>query len=92
MPPTPTATAVNPEPAADTAPPPVFHRCNRRLRKFQGRLLASFPRFCYTGGNSSKEVPHSTFLNYYWPPLLLLFYLALAWAGAAWEQRRAPQA
>lgn len=78
MPPTPTATAADP--------------VNRRLRKFQGRLLASFPRFCYTGGNSSKEVPHSTFLNYYWPPLLLLFYLALAWAGAAWEQRRAPQA
>lgn len=78
MPPTPTATAADP--------------VNRRLRKFQGRLLAPFLRFCYTGGNNSKEIPHSTFLNYYWPPLLLLFYLALAWAGAAWERRRPPQA
>ena len=29
------------------------------------------------------------FLFYYWPLLLLLFYLAAAWAGAAWERRAA---
>ena len=31
----------------------------------------------------------SVFLFYYWPLLLLLFYLAAAWAGAAWERRAA---
>ena len=29
------------------------------------------------------------FLFYYWPLLLLLFYLAAAWAGAVWERRAA---
>ena len=31
------------------------------------------------------------FLFYYWPLLLLLLYLAAAWAGAAWERRAARQ-
>ena len=41
---------------------------------------------------AAAAFPYSTFLYYYWPLLLLLFYLALAWAGAAWERRRPPQA
>lgn len=38
---------------------------------------------------ASHLFPYHIFLSYYWPLLLLLFYLAAAWAGAAWERRAA---
>lgn len=38
---------------------------------------------------ASLLFPFHTFLNYYWPLFLLLFYLAAVWAGAAWERRAA---
>ena len=40
---------------------------------------------------ASTLFPNDVFLSYYWPLLLLLFYLAAAWAGAAWERRAARQ-
>ena len=36
---------------------------------------------------ASHLFPYHIFLSYYWPLLLLLFYLAAAWAGAVWERR-----
>ena len=38
---------------------------------------------------ASHLFPYHIFLSYYWPLLLLLFYLAAAWAGAVWERRAA---
>ena len=38
---------------------------------------------------ASTLFPNDVFLSYYWPLLLLLLYLAAAWAGAAWERRAA---
>ena len=38
---------------------------------------------------ASTLFPNSLFLSYYWPLLLLLLYLAAAWAGTAWERRAA---
>ena len=44
----------------------------------------------WTGWYSlSPDHMFPVFLFYYWPLLLLLFYLAAAWAGAAWERRAA---
>ena len=38
---------------------------------------------------ASTLFPNDVFLSYYWPLLLLLLYLAAAWAGAVWERRAA---
>lgn len=38
---------------------------------------------------ASHLFPYHIFLSYYRPLLLLLFYLAAAWAGAVWERRAA---